>query len=442
MSADDRDRGGPGDLDHAQAVNPHADPFLLARIAEERPDLHAALAGNPACPVHVLQWLRSLRNPAIEQALQHNPTALTMGVVKAAAPLAPDADAARWTAPAPTERLESPAWAPTVPVAPVGPPEPPTVVMPVAAATPSPTVVLPTTRAVPADPTPTVIARPPAPPIEDEPRTRGFGLLLVLIPLLFVGGCLAAVAMARRGDDKPQGASGASTTRSAALPTQPTAASTPTTGRAPATEVATAPTTPSTPAVTLAPGTPAPDTGAPGTPSPTARVTATTVRSSATTAKATVTTARAATTTSRAASLTPTVAAAAVQSQANSIAQQFAGALASGDWKRVRTLSPASKETDAQFQAQYGNLDDSTVVPVKSTARSATTYALRVGLVAHETNNGVKQTSLYCAHWDVDAAAGTVTRVDGTKLRSESGTKSVATYTAELTKTCATVALD
>jgi hypothetical protein len=131
-----------------------------------------------------------------------------------------------------------------------------------------------------------------------------------------------------------------------------------------------------------------------------------------------------------------------VQSFSFTVAQQFASALAAGDWARARTLGPSSSTSDANYRAQYGNLDASTVVPVRATALSVTKYALRIGLVAHETNNGVKQTSLYCAHWDVDTAAGTVTQVDGTRVRTENGTKAAASLTAELTTVCATAALD
>lgn len=446
MTADDRDRARTGDLDVRLASDPLADPFLLARIAEERPDLHAALAGNPACPVHVLQWLRSLRSMEIDQALQRNATAVTMGIVKAARPTVPaptTAPASGWQAPPAGAQLPAPTGVVT---APAEPSAPPTVAMPVAAV-PPPTVALPM---VVADPTPTAALRPTVPPPpdeDDEPRRRGFLLIAALIPLLFIGGCFAAVALARDdGGGRVRGDASGSVTTVVVLPTQLTAASVPTTAAAPPTDGATAPTTPSTPATTEAPATDAPASAAPPTPSPTpspttVRATATTVRSPATTARATTTT-RAPTTTIRTAAVSPTtVAAASVQSFSYTVAQQFASALAAGDWSRVRALSPASKETDAQFQAVYGNLDASTVVPVKATSRTATSYALRIGIVAHETNNGVKQTSLYCAHWDVDTAAGTVTRVDGTKLRTESGTKAASGYTAELNKTCASVAL-
>ena len=98
--------------------------------------------------------------------------------------------------------------------------------------------------------------------------------------------------------------------------------------------------------------------------------------------------------------------------------------------------------TDAKYGADYGNLIDSTVIPVKTTALSATTYAVRIGLVAHESaGGGATQTVLYCAHWNVDTAKGTITQVSGTTLRTIAGTKPVSNYRTEVSTACATANL-
>ena len=413
MSADD---------DWANAANPGSDPLLLARLAEERPDLRSVLAGNPSTPVYILEWLHSLRDPEIDRALAANRTAVIMGIVRptAGSTLAP----------------------------PVGTPmAPPTGAVPADAVIPT----APPTEMIGGTP-PTVVPEPvraaalPTVPPPEAPHRRTIGLLAAIVPLLFLGGCLAAIALARGGKDDKR-ATSVTTARAAAtvtslatavLPTQVTNASTP----APPTAAGgangtTAAAPPPPPTAATEPPTEAPPEETPAETQPprtAARTPATTARATATTAKTTATTATTATTTS-------TVAASVVQSFAYTIAQRLATALATNDWATARTISPTSGSTDAQYVAQYGNLDVSTVVPAKATVLSVTTYSLRLGLVAHETNGGVKQTTLYCAHWNVDTAKGVITQVSGKKLRSENGTKAVSTYTAELASTCATTSL-
>ena len=115
----------------------------------------------------------------------------------------------------------------------------------------------------------------------------------------------------------------------------------------------------------------------------------------------------------------------------------MATALANGDWSRARALAPSSAPNDAKLAADYANLIDSTVVRVSDTAVSATTYALRIGLFAHEsTSGGGTQTVLYCAHWNVDTAKGTITQVSGTKLKTIAGTQSLSSYRTTLVDAC------
>ena len=413
MSADD---------DLARAANPGSDPLLLARLAEERPDLRAVLAGNPSTPVYILEWLHSLREPAIDRSLAANRTAIIMGIAR----------------PVPGSSLAPPIGEPLA--SPPGEPVPLTAVIPVA---PVDAVGAPAARTVVPGPAAAVVP-PPAPPPPE--RRRGIGLLVAVVPLLFLGGCLAAIALARGGNDSKKSATASSAARATVtslanqvLPTQVTKPSTPdpSTGAPAPTAAPTPP--PSAPPVAESAPEDTPDETTPATQSPTRTAAA---RTSATTAKAATTTTKATPTVApTTAAAAPTVAPANVQSFAFTIAQNLATALANGDWAKARTLSPTSGSTDAQYQSQYGNLDASTVIPAKAAVLSVTTYSLRIGLVAHETNSGVKQTSLYCAHWNVDTAKGIVTQVSGKKLRSENGTKAATAYTAELANTCASTAL-
>lgn len=265
----------------------------------------------------------------------------------------------------------------------------------------------------------------------------------MIIPLLFLGGCLAAVALSRSDTNGDSSRSTAASLGSlprdpTVLPTQITAPDTTvaatepvTTTAAPVTEPATEPTT--------EPGTEPPASSA------TSRAPATSRGTAATTAATTATTARATTIVTAKPTTTATtraVAASSLATFANDLAQQLATALAKGDWTRARALAPSSAMTDAKYGADYGNLIDSTVIPVKTTALSATTYAVRIGLVAHESaGGGGTQTVLYCAHWNVDTAKGTITQVSGTTLRTIAGTKPVSNYRTEVSTACATANL-
>lgn len=88
------------------------------------------------------------------------------------------------------------------------------------------------------------------------------------------------------------------------------------------------------------------------------------------------------------------------------LAQELATALAHDDWSRVRQLEPGKANlSDAQFFAQYNDLDESTAILVSAGDQGGGTYSLRLGLVAHQ--NG-SQTSLYCVTWVVSNGSKTV----------------------------------
>ena len=269
----------------------------------------------------------------------------------------------------------------------------------------------------------------------------------MIIPLLFLGGCLAAVALSRSDTNGDSSRSTAASLGSlprdpTVLPTQITAPDTTVAATEPVTTTAAPVTEPATEPATE-PGT-EPATEPPAS-SATSRAPATSRGTAATTAATTATTARATTIVTAKPTTTATtraVAASSLATFANDLAQQLATALAKGDWTRARALAPSSAMTDAKYGADYGNLIDSTVIPVKTTALSATTYAVRIGLVAHESaGGGGTQTVLYCAHWNVDTAKGTITQVSGTTLRTIAGTKPVSNYRTEVSTACATANL-
>jgi hypothetical protein len=90
------------------------------------------------------------------------------------------------------------------------------------------------------------------------------------------------------------------------------------------------------------------------------------------------------------------------------LAQELAGALATGDWDLVRRLdSPKANLTDADFERGWGTLEASTILPISASGVGAATR-WRVGLVAHERIDGTQITRPFCVNWDVDPVAGTV----------------------------------
>ncbi|MDM7832187.1 variant leucine-rich repeat-containing protein [Cellulomonas edaphi] len=100
--------------DSTIAAHPQAPAAELARIVNQRPDLRAVVAANPAAQPALLDWLGSLRDPAVDAALA------TRAAQQAAAAPAPAA-AASW-APAPLSAAGT-SWSPEA--APAGSTVPP-----------------------------------------------------------------------------------------------------------------------------------------------------------------------------------------------------------------------------------------------------------------------------------------------------------------------------
>jgi hypothetical protein len=91
------------------------------------------------------------------------------------------------------------------------------------------------------------------------------------------------------------------------------------------------------------------------------------------------------------------------------VAQSLASALASHNWEQTRSIFPSiSEKSDAQLQADYGGLNDSTVVVTHETPNSDGTVNLTGGYIAWETVHDSQQTSVYCIGWHIDPAAQTV----------------------------------
>jgi hypothetical protein len=215
----------------------------------------------------------------------------------------------------------------------------------------------------------------------------------------------------------------------------------------------TVPPVPPTELVTTAPPAPdttpaAPATTAASTVTPPATAPATEPASTPATAPVTVatsvpaTSAAPATTTAPIASL-PSTGATESEVEAHRIAQALADALADGRWDDARALiGNRAKPTDAQLDAAYGGLVRSTVVPARAQPLGGGEYDLRIGFVAHEEGASGPQTSLICAHWDVDTEARTVLRVDFARVRIEPGWVTATDRAGELSTTCATFRLD
>ncbi len=53
----------------AQAAHPGTPPAVLAQIVQDRPDLRAAVAGNPAAYPALVEWLGALGDPAVDAAI-------------------------------------------------------------------------------------------------------------------------------------------------------------------------------------------------------------------------------------------------------------------------------------------------------------------------------------------------------------------------------------
>ena len=67
--------GADADADRLAAASPATPAAELARIAASRPDLHPALATNPATYPDLVDWLRTSPDPAVQAALARRTTA-------------------------------------------------------------------------------------------------------------------------------------------------------------------------------------------------------------------------------------------------------------------------------------------------------------------------------------------------------------------------------
>lgn len=66
--------GSDADADRLAAASPTTPAAELARIAASRPDLHPALAANPATYPDLVDWLRTSPDPAVQTALAQRTT--------------------------------------------------------------------------------------------------------------------------------------------------------------------------------------------------------------------------------------------------------------------------------------------------------------------------------------------------------------------------------
>ena len=77
---DDRSYG----LLRARAANPSASPQELASIAYSHPDIRATIAGNPAAPANLLEWLAAVGDTAVHAAISAREPARSPGRITAA----------------------------------------------------------------------------------------------------------------------------------------------------------------------------------------------------------------------------------------------------------------------------------------------------------------------------------------------------------------------
>ena len=172
----------------AQAADPSTPGQVLADIAALRPDLRPAVASNPATYPGLLDWLKSLGEPAVDAAIAARPAAPTQALpVTPAAPTQP-LPAAGGAPPAPSWAGQS-----TVPsAAPAGP-------APGQAAfgAPAPGYGAPPGGMPPGGYTPGY-AGTPAP---RKSNKTALWIILGIVALLVIGGIVAAIAIFRAAAD-------------------------------------------------------------------------------------------------------------------------------------------------------------------------------------------------------------------------------------------------
>jgi hypothetical protein len=374
------------------ALDPHASPVLLATLAEDVPALRPLIATNPACPAHVLAWLKERGEASIDDGLARNPHARTLGLAnnRAGSTSALVHYDTGSHCPACGASVSADAWVCGSCFEPFG--------VRTAAAAPI----------AAADHTDAVATVAPAMPERPRHGPRVWPLVLLAVIVLAATGWLVV----RKRNTATVVA--ALTTTSAAPTT--TAAPATTTAVALTTTLAPAPTTTAPPPTTTAP--PATTTAAPAT-----TTAPTTAAPPATTAAPPATT------------VTPATAAPPEQ-QAVAIAQRLVDAYANADWPTVHALNPSDTRTDDGLAASYGNLDRAFALATQTTPAGPSVYNLRLGLVYQLTDNGVARTRLYCVHWDVDVGAAHIVRVSGVQLDERDGTIDPQSVRPELQATC------
>ena len=85
--------GSDADADRLAASSPTTPAAELARIAAARPDLHPALAANPATYPDLIDWLRTSPDPAVQTALTQRTSAPAQPEPAQAAPAQTEAPA-------------------------------------------------------------------------------------------------------------------------------------------------------------------------------------------------------------------------------------------------------------------------------------------------------------------------------------------------------------
>ena len=85
--------GPDADADRLAASSPATPAAELARIAASRPDLHPALAANPATYPDLIDWLRTSPDPAVQTALARRASAPAQPEPAQAAPAQTEAPA-------------------------------------------------------------------------------------------------------------------------------------------------------------------------------------------------------------------------------------------------------------------------------------------------------------------------------------------------------------
>ena len=99
--------GSGTDADRLAVASPTTPAAELARIAAARPDLHPALAANPAAYPDLINWLRTSPDPAVQIALAQRTTAQPASLPAAGAPVPtaplPGSQVTGYTAPVPPQ---------------------------------------------------------------------------------------------------------------------------------------------------------------------------------------------------------------------------------------------------------------------------------------------------------------------------------------------------